>query len=393
MSQGPLSGVRVIDLTIAAAGPYAASILAGQGAEVIKVERPDGGDFMRRMGAVNGGVAATFVSWNRGKQSICIDLAQPAGAELVRRLAATADIIMHNLRPGNAEKMGLGYEQVRAVKPDIIYAFLTGWGEVGPQAGEPAYDSVVQAASGIAAIQASPADGIPVFVRSSICDKTSGLTFSQLITAALFRRARSGQGQRLHMSMLHSSLSFAWGDGMQQVAFLDAPKGGGRASTYPVRRTLDGWMSVSCNLDTEFQALCRVLERPDLAADPRFAAFGERSRNSDALWKEIDPMLAQRRSADLVAAFRANRVPNAVVNTPENVHEDEQVQALGALEVFDHPEAGRTRVAHPVGDFSATPLATPERPPRLGEHTDAVLAGLGLGAAEIAKLRAAGTVA
>jgi len=392
MGQGPLAGVRVIDLTIAAAGPYAAEILAGQGAEVIKVERPDGGDFMRGMGAVHAGVAATFVSWNRGKQSICIDLKQPDGAALVRRLAATADIIMHNLRPGNAEKMGLGYDDVRAVKPDIIYAVLTGWGETGPRAGGPVYDSVMQAAAGFAAVQAG-ADGRPQFMLNAICDKTTGLTFSQLLTAALFSRERTGQGQRLHLSMLHSALSFIWGDGMQNTAFLDAPKGGARATMPPVRKTADGWMSISANLDTEFQALCRLLDRPDLARDARFAEASARSRNGAPLWAEIDPLLAQRKTADLVAAFAANRIPHAVVNTPENVHEDEQVKAIGALEICPHPDAGQVRVVHPPGDFSATPLATPAPPPRLGEQTDAVLNAAGLSGQDIACLRARGVVA
>ena len=393
MSQGPMSGIRVIDLTIAAAGPYAAGILAGQGAEVIKVERPDGGDFMRGMGAQSNGVTATFASWNRGKRSICVDLKQPAGAALVKRLAATADVFMHNLRPGNAESMGLGHEDLRHVQPRLIYAVLTGWGETGPRAGDPAYDSSMQAAAGFAAVQADPEDGRPRFVRNAVCDKTSGLTLSQLITAALFARERTGRGQRLHLSMLNSALAFLWADGMQNVAFLDAPKGGARATMPPVRKTADGWMSLSCNLDTEFQALCRVLERPDLAGDARFAKAGERSRNGAPLWAAVDPLLAQRSTADLAAQFAANRIPYSVVNTPENVHEDAQVQAIGALEVMQHPQGGRARVARPPGDFSATPLGSPTPSPALGQHTDAVLASLGLSAQDIAALRAAKTVA
>lgn len=393
MSQGPLSGIRVIDLSIAAAGPYAAAILAAQGAEVIKVERPDGGDFMRGIGTVSHGVSACFASWNRGKQSICIDLKQPAGAALVRRLVANADVFLHNLRPGNAEEMGIGYGDLCAIKPDLIYACLTGWGETGPRAGEPAYDSVMQAAAGYAAVLADPESGEPQFVRNAVCDKTTGITLAQMITAALFSRQRSGKGQRLHLSMLHAALSFIWADGMQPVAFIDDHARLPRAASMPVRRTADGWMSVSCNLDHEFQALCKVLGLERISSDPRFITAGERSRNAAMLWAEVNPILAQRRSADLVEQFTASRIPHAVVNTMENVHEDAQVISQNALEISVHPDAGRIRLARPPGDFSATPLASPFPAPRLGEHTDALLASLGASQSEIAALRAARTVA
>jgi crotonobetainyl-CoA:carnitine CoA-transferase CaiB-like acyl-CoA transferase len=228
---GPLSGVRIIDLTIAAAGPYSTAILASQGAEVIKVERPDGGDFLRTAGAMSGGISAVFAAWNRGKQSVCINLQQPEGAQLVKRLVADADVIVHNLRPGNAEKMGLGYEDLRKVKPDLVYAYLTGWGERGPLAGAPAYDTVVQAAAGFAAHQGGSGD--PQFIRNGVCDKTSGLALSQLITAALFARSRTGQGQRVHMAMLHSALAFLWCDAMQPNTFLDAGAAGASGAKAP----------------------------------------------------------------------------------------------------------------------------------------------------------------
>jgi crotonobetainyl-CoA:carnitine CoA-transferase CaiB-like acyl-CoA transferase len=393
MNQGPMSGIRVIDLTIAAAGPLSTAILASQGAEVIKVERPDGGDFMRTMGARSKGVTATFSSWNRGKQSICIDLKQPAGAALLKKLVSTADVIVHNLRPGNAEELGIGYEDLRDVKPDLIYAYLTGWGEKGPRAGEPAYDSVIQAASGIAASQADPVTGAPQFVSNALCDKTSGIVLSQMITAALFSRERTGQGQRVHLSMLHTALSFIWPDAMYPVTFMDETSDLGKAVMPPVRQTLDGWMSLSCNRDNEFQELCKVLDLADLANDPRFIHNSERSRNSDSLWTRVNPVLRRRRTADLVAAFTAQRIPHSVVNTPETIISDSQVSAIGALEVLQHPIAGRLRLVRPPGDFSATPLVSPSLAPQLGEQTDQLLAAMGLPATEIAALRAAGTVA
>ena len=393
MNQGPMQGIRVIDLTIAAAGPLSTAILASQGADVIKVERPDGGDFMRSMGARSKGVTATFSSWNRGKQSICIDLKQPAGAALLKRMVATSDVIVHNLRPGNAEELGIGYEDLRAIKPDLIYAYLTGWGETGPRAGEPAYDSVIQAASGIAASQADPVTGAPQFVHNALCDKTTGIVLSQMITAALFHRERTGQGQRVHLSMLHTALSFIWPDAMYPVTFVDETSDLGKAVMPPVRQTLDGWMSLSCNRDNEFQALCKVLDLADVARDPRYIQNSERSRNSDSLWAKVNPVLRQRRTSDLVEAFTTHRIPHSVVNTPQTVIADAQVAAIAALEVLPHPVAGRLRLVRPPGDFSATPLASPSLAPQLGEHTDHLLAEMGLAAAEIAALRAAQTVA
>jgi crotonobetainyl-CoA:carnitine CoA-transferase CaiB-like acyl-CoA transferase len=390
---GPMAGVRVIDLTIAAAGPLSTAILAAQGAEVIKVERPDGGDFMRGMGAMSGGVTSTFASWNRGKRSICVDIKQAAGVDLLHRLARDADVFVHNLRPGAAEEAGIGYEQLRAINPGLVYVYLTGWGESGPRAGEPAYDSVIQAASGIASAQANPATGEPEFVRNAICDKTSGLVLSQLITAALFARARTGQGQRVHLAMLHAALSFVWPDGMQTAVFLDDTSERTRATMPPVRRTLDCWMSVSCNLDREYQALCEVLDVVALADDPRFAGRTERSRNAGALWALLDPLLAQRRTADLATAFAARRVPHAVVNTGATIADDAQVKATALMEVLHHPDAGRMRLVRFPGDFSATPPDALPLPPQLGEQTDAVLAELGLTANEIAELRASGAVA
>jgi len=391
---GPLRGVRVIDLTIAAAGPYSTAILAAQGADVIKVERPDGGDFLRASGTTAKGVSSVFAGWNRGKRSICIDLKQPQGVALIRKFVAGADVLVHNLPLGSAERLGLGYDDLRAVKPDLIYAYLTGWGERGPRAGAPAYDTVIQSAAGFAREQPGPRGNEPRFVPMAICDKLSGLTMSQLLTAALYERATTGKGQRLHLSMLHAAIGFLWPDGAQDAIFLDGDDSGGqRAQTPPVRRTADGWISISLNQDYEFRALCRVFGLERLCDDPRFAKTGPRSINGDALQAELAPMLESRATAELVDLFTANRIPHAVIRQAREVHEDLQVAAIEALEISMHPDAGRMRLPRPIGDFSASPLASPAPAPRLGEHTDEVLRSLGLSAAEVGALRAAGVVA
>ena len=394
MPQGPLAGVRIVDLSIAAAGPYATAILASQGADVVKVERPDGGDFMRHAGATWKGVSALFAGWNRGKESICIDLQKPEGADIVRRLVREADVFVHNLRPGNAEKMGLGYEDLRAVKRDIIYVILTGWGERGPLAGAPAYDTVMQAVCGFASNQGGGDSHEPRFIQNAICDKTTGLILSQLITSALYSRRSTGEGQRVHVSMLQAALAFLWPDGMQAATFLDAEPGKAvAAKPPPLHRTADGWISISLHTDKEHQSLCRVLALEELAQDARFAKGKDRYRNFPALWAIVAPVLARRTTAELARRFAENRVPFAVVNSPERVHEDPQVAAIEALEIQSHPTAGRTRLPRPVGDFSVTPLATPSPAPDLGQQTDLVLRRLGFSDDDISRLRASGAVA
>jgi crotonobetainyl-CoA:carnitine CoA-transferase CaiB-like acyl-CoA transferase len=228
----------------------------------------------------------------------------------------------------------------------------------------------------------------------AICDKLSGLTFSQLMTAALFERATTGRGQRLHLSMLHAAIGFLWPDAAQDAIFLDGDDSGGRrASTPPVRRSADGWISISLNQDYEFRALCRALRIERLCDDPRFATAGPRSINGQVLQDELAPLLESRRTAELVELFTANRIPHAVIRQPGEVHEDPQVAAIEALEISDHPVAGRMRLPRPVGDFGASPLASPSPAPGLGEHTDDVLRSLGVSDADIAALRAARAVA
>ncbi|HEV8298564.1 MAG TPA: CoA transferase, partial [Acidimicrobiales bacterium] len=285
---GPLHGIRVVDLSVAAAGPFATSILADQGADVIKVERP-GGDFMRNVGTTRNGVAGVFAALNRSKRGICIDVKAPRGLDVLRRLVAGADVFVHNLRPGIAARLGIDYESLRAVRADVVYVAISGWGERGPLAEQPAYDSVVQAASGIAAHQGGP-DGEPQFVRNTICDKGTGAMTAQLITAALLERARTGRGQQVHVSMLHASIAFLWPDGMQTVTFLEDVDDDARATPPPLHRTADGWVSITAMLDAEFAGLCRVVGRDELTREPRFADRGSRSRHYAEMWAQVDPV-------------------------------------------------------------------------------------------------------
>lgn len=391
---GPLHGVRIVDCTIAAAGPFATMILAEQGADVIKVERPGTGDFMRALGTVHNGVTGVFAGFNRGKRGVAIDIKQPDGAALLHQLVGTADVFVHNMRPGVAERLGIGERDLRARHDDLVYVTISGFGLTGPYAQQPAYDSVMQAASGFAAHQAD-ATGAPQFIANAVCDKTTALTAAQLITAALFARERGAGGQHVHVSMLHAAIAFLWPDGMQDVTFLDRPHTAhsARATSPPVRRTRDGYISITTLLDVEFRGLCRVLGLAALVTDARFAETGDRSRNAAALHPIVNAALADRGTDELATQLEIEGVPHAVVNTIDRIHLDPQVAATAILSELRHPTGGLMRVPRPVGDFDRIPLALDRPAPLLGQHTDEVLADLGLDALARDDLRRRGTIA
>jgi crotonobetainyl-CoA:carnitine CoA-transferase CaiB-like acyl-CoA transferase len=384
----------VVDLTVAAAGPFATTILAEQGADVIKVERPGSGDFMRSLGTMHNGVTGVFAGFNRGKRAIALDLKHPEGLALLHRLVATADVFVHNLRPGVDGRIGVDAESLRHLNPDLVYVTITGWGLTGPYAARPAYDSVMQASAGLAAHQADES-GMPQLIRNAVCDKTTALTAAQLITAALFARERGEGAAHVHVSMLHAAIAFLWPDGMQDVTFLDAaPRTKtARATSPPIRRTADGYISITTLLDREFIALCQILGLQALLGDPRFSNPGDRSRNADALHPIVNEALARWPTDALAARLDEDGVPHAVVNFVDRIHDDPQVIALGLLETIEHAEAGRMRVPRPPGEFDGRPLAVASLAPRLGQHTDEVLRELGVDAAALDDFRRRGVVA
>src|SRR4051794_2072941 len=219
---GPMAGVRVVDCSIALTGPYAAALLADQGADVIKVERPGIGDIGRWVGVAVNGMSSLFLVCNRGKRGIVVDLQQPEGVDVIKSLAAECDVLLQNYRPGVMDKLGLGYDDIKAVNPDIVYASLSGFGAEGPYRGRSAYDTVIQAYAGLATNQADPLDGIPVFMRQTAADKVTSLYASQAITAALFARARGKGGQHVQLSMADAVASFLWADSAGNEVLLEA---------------------------------------------------------------------------------------------------------------------------------------------------------------------------
>ncbi len=303
---GPLDGIRIVDLTTMASGPLATSILADQGADVIKVEAPDRGDALRTIGPSRGGLSALFTSLNRNKRSIAIDLHTPRGVALLDRLVARADVFIQNFRPGAVDRMGVGADRYRALHPELIYVSISGFGERGPMVNRGVYDSLMQAYVGVAVHQADLETGEPQFVRSVVCDKGTAIQTSQLVTAALLARARGAGGQHLKISMLHASLAFLWPDGMQNYTLLgDGVSAPLMKSALPmIRPTADGHIAISYIQDREFAALCRALGRDDLARDERFEKADPRARHGRELQGLLDETLRRFTTAELLAAAR-----------------------------------------------------------------------------------------
>ncbi len=371
---GPLDGIRIIDLTTMASGPLATTILGDQGADVIKVEAPDEGDGLRRIGSSRGGMSGLFTSLNRNKRSIVLDLRQARGVELLDRLVADADVFVQNFRPGVVDRLGVGPKRYCELHPRLVYVSISGFGEVGPMAGRAVYDSVMQAYSGYAVHQADPDTGEPTFVRNIICDKGTAVQTSQLICAALLARERGRGGQQLHVSMLHASLAFLWPDGMQNHTLLgsdvSAPLTKGALPV--IRPTRDGFITISYIQDREYQAFCRAIERPDLADDERFLEAGPRARNQRLLQSNVEDTLRGFTTAELMERLEREAVPFASLGDPATIHLDPQVIANDLLFEMDHPAAGRLRQPRPFGDFERTPTGVRRPAPSLGEHSEEI---------------------
>jgi crotonobetainyl-CoA:carnitine CoA-transferase CaiB-like acyl-CoA transferase len=390
---GPLAGIRVLDLSIAAAGPYATAILADQGADVVKVERPGIGDIGRWVGVQIDGISALYQICNRGKRCIAVNLDAEAGRDVVRRLAATSDVVLQNWRPGVAERLGVGYDDVR--RDDLVYVSVSGFGDEGPYAGKGAYDTVIQAYGGMGISQADPETGEPRFARQVLADKVTALTAAQAITAALVARERGRGGQHVKLSMLDALVSFMWVDAAGNQVLVDgdgSQPGSFAAGARPFRFT-DGWAVATPTANSDFFGMCRAFG-VDGYDDPRVASPTMRQRNPDvsrALVQRCHDVATTMTTAEGMARMEAERVPCGVVLSPAELVDDPHARAVGLFVEDVHPVAGRIRQPRPAARFSGTPAAPGAPAPSIGADTDAVLTELGLGD-RIADLRESGTV-
>jgi crotonobetainyl-CoA:carnitine CoA-transferase CaiB-like acyl-CoA transferase len=389
---GPLEGYRIIDCTQMISGPLATMILGDQGADVIKVEPPGRGDLTRVLGGTSG-ISPTFATSNRNKRSIAINLKPASGIGLLKRLTATADLFIQNFRPGTAERMGIGEPAMRAVKPDLIYISISGFGEKGPYVHKRVYDPVVQALSGLASIQAD-ASGRPRMMRLIIPDKVSALTAAQAMTAALLARERTGKGQHVRLAMLDAVVSFLWPEGMAGHTFLrrkDVPVR--QASRDLIYETRDGYITAGAISDSEWLGMARALEHPEWVEDPRFNTPGGRVRNVDERLEMTAEVLKTRTSAEWLKRLDAEQVPCGQVNRREDLLSDPQVRANGLIVETEHPHAGPMRQARPAARFEATPAEIRRPAPMVGEHTNEILTEIGVGASEMKSLRGDGVIA
>ena len=391
--QGALDGVRVLDLTTMVAGPAATMMLADQGADVIKVESP-AGDLMRHFSRGRNGMNASFLSCNRNKRSIAVDLKSAQGLEILSRLIATAAVFVHNFRPGIAERMGLGEQAVRAIRRDIIYVSITGYGTNGPYANQRAYDPVIQAMSGLADVQRDRDTGRPRMVRTIIADYTTALTAAQAITAALFARERTGAGQHVQLSMLAAMISYMWPEAMPSLTFVgnESDPSDGEVGPDLVFAAQDRYVTVAALSDEEWSGLCRALNRRDLIDDPRFKTARDRSVNAVERRAITAAELEKWRASEILPRLLANDVPCAPVVSRFELLHDQQVRANGILEEFETGAFGKVRMPRAAARFDRTPAEVRKMAPLLGEDSAALLRDLGYNADDVARLEKSGVV-
>ncbi len=385
---GPLDGIRVVDLTSMVSGPLATMMLGDQGADVVKVEAPGGGDHTRGAANRRGGMSASFLHNNRNKRSVVLDLKSDAGRAALLRVAAGADVFVQNFRPGVVERLGVGEEAIRAVAPKIVYVSLSGFGEVGPYAQKPVYDPLVQAVSGLASVQAGSDEAKPRLVRTILPDKLTGIVAAQAIAAALFSRERTGEGQHIRLSMLEAVAAFLWGSDMGSQTFVEGDLPQQEAASFAdlIYETATTPISVAVQSDREWRALVAAVAMPDWSADERFTTVELRQRNIDSRLELTQQVLRTRSADEWLARLTEAGVPCAPVLTRTATLTHPQFAALDIVTEIEHPQAGRIRDARPAARFSATPAALSRPAPGYGADTAAVLRDAGLGDGEIAAL-------
>jgi formyl-CoA transferase len=379
-SRPPLDGIRVVDLTSYIAGSYAAMMLADLGAEVVKVESPEGDSFRELPG---------FFGWNRGKRSIALDLKTPEGREIVERLAARSDVLMENMRPGVAERLGVGYARVRDLNPRLVYCSVTAFGSTGPYVDRPGFDPLLQSMGGVMTLQGFL--GPPQYVRVAVTDYYTASLAAQAILAALFVRERTGRGQRVETSLLHAVLALQSGN---VVEYEGKPSVLRDNPTYRLYQTGDGqWFFLACGNQTFWVKLCKALDLEPLADDPRFGSWLARLDHREELLPILEATFKSRPRDEWLAILAEHDIPAGRVQPLAEFMNDPAVRHHAMVREYDHPEVGRLRLMGQPLMFSDTPTRDPGPPPTLAQHTDDILRELGYDAATVDDLRQRGVLA
>ncbi|MDA0823009.1 MAG: CoA transferase, partial [Proteobacteria bacterium] len=347
-----------------------------------------------QMGVGNNGLSAGYLNINRGKRAIALNLKSAAGIEIVKKIALGSDVFVQNFRPGAIQNMGLGYDEIKKIKPDIIYVSISGFGEKGPYAHKRVYDPVIQALSGITDIQADAETGRPRMIRTVIPDKTTALTAAQAITAGLLARERSGKGQHIKLAMIDAMIAYLWPEGMINLTFVDDDRapGVGQLAQDLVFKTLDGYITAGAMSDLEWAGMCAALERPQWRNDPRFNTTAKRFLNAKVRLEETSKVLETRSSEQWLARLDEHGVPCAPILMRPEVISHPQVLANELIHEYDHPLIGRVRQPRPAARFENSEPEIHPRAARLGEHNGEVLAELGYSASEIQTLTDSGVL-
>jgi crotonobetainyl-CoA:carnitine CoA-transferase CaiB-like acyl-CoA transferase len=388
-----LNGVRIIDCTTVVLGPWAGQQLGDLGADVIKVEPPDG-DTTRQLGPMrNPGMGAFYLAVNRNKRSIVLDLKQESARQVLLKLASKADVLLHNYRPRAAKRLGLSYDMFHAVNPGIIYVGTYGFRASGPYADKPAYDDIIQAASGLASLQ-SALTGEPRFVPTIVADKTSSMTLFAAVLAALYHKARTGEGQQVEVPMFESLAAWVMVEHLYGESFVPAVETVGYKRVLSPHRkpfkTKDGHLAILPYTDQNWRDFFTIAGRQDLLDDPRFKSLASRLRHIDFLYGEVAKIALTRTNAEWLAELDRANIPGMTVNSLESLLRDPHLEATGFWQEMKHPSEGPMRLPGIPAAYGKTPADIRRHPPRLGEHTLEVLREAGLSTAEIDALLATG---
>ena len=393
MPKGPLQGVRVVDLTTVMLGPFCTQILGEMGAEVIKIETPDG-DVNRWTGESRSpGMSTGQLIKGRNKRSIVLNLKVVEAREAFEKLIKTADVFVHNIRPKAASRLAIDYETIAELNPSIIYASATGFGEAGPFADKPAYDDLIQGASGIASLYGK-VTGTPRYVPSVMADKTTGLFLSNYISMALFHKERTGEGQKLHVPMYETFTAFVISEHMQGQTFVPATGPAGYTRMLTVHRkpyeTMDGFICVVPYTQKHWMNFLTLVGEQNLIEDPRFSSQTERTKNIDALYEIVSDSMKTRTTSDWLITLTDADIPAGPMNSPEDLFDCPHLDAVGMFPEIEHPTEGRIKHIKVPVTFSKTPGGLYRHSEKLGESTHAVLSELGFSKAEIINLQNTG---
>jgi len=391
----PLEGLTVLDLSTQLSGPYCSMLLGDLGADVIKVERPGQGDDARAFPPFVNGESAPFMTFNRNKRSLTLDLKQPAGREICLRLAARADVFLENFRAGAAERLGLGYAHISAVNPRLIYCSISGFGQTGPYRERGGFDLIAQGMSGLMSITGEE-DGPPLRVPIPLTDLGAGMFGAIGILAALAAREKSGRGQWVDTSLLETPIAWSVYEAAGYFATGEVPPrlGAGHRASAPYQpfRTKDGWLNLGAAGQQFWPKICEVLDLPDLSKDPRFATNAERVKHRKELAALLQRRFDRETTAHWLSRLEAEGVPAGPILTYDQVFADPQVRHREMVVEVDHPVAGQSRVLGVPIKFTESPAGIRRAAPTLGQHTPEILKTLGYSDDDLARLRTEGVI-